>query len=153
MLQDTTKCAAGEIPMCSLCQAPSGNSDQGLSLILGEDGRGMGWEVAAPRSQQVFCERDGKEEIASVTSRPKAKWQLEWDFAANKSACGCEQIVSSRMTGMPMSGASRESGALPQPQHFWERAALPRLLDPSGWGVCAAAGGQQGLWITLLHCP
>lgn len=153
MLQDTTKCAAGEIPICSPCKAPSGNSDEGMSLILGEDGRGTGQEVAAPRSQQIFCERDRKEEITSLTSRPKAKWQLAWDLAENKSACGCEQLVSSRMTGMPMSGASREHGALPQPLYLWERAALPRLLDPPGWGVSAAAGGQEGLWVTLLHCP
>ncbi|XP_062369961.1 uncharacterized protein LOC134057009 [Cinclus cinclus] len=40
-----------------------------------------------------------------------------------------------------MNGSSgRGSGALPQPLYLWERAASPRLLEPSGWGVSAAAG-------------
>lgn len=73
MLQTTAKCSAGDISMRSPCQAPSASSDEGVSLVLGEDGRDVGQEVAASRSQQIFCKRDGEEEVTSLASRPKVR--------------------------------------------------------------------------------
>lgn len=103
---------------------------------MSEDGRDMGQEVAAPRSQQIFCERDG-EQVKHPDQ--KQSGNLSGILLQTSVRVGVSRLCPARMTGMQMSGSSRGSGALPQHLCVCGREQHP----PGCWIPLAGVSLQQ----------